>query len=55
MSNLKSLNGHLVFATETDGAENLTIDLPTLPKGMYLLHVVGLNSDYNNFQKIIVL
>lgn len=52
---ITDLNGHPVFATETDGAENLTIDISTLPQGMYLLHAVGLNSEFNNFQKIVVL
>lgn len=52
---ITDLNGYLVFATETDSAESLTIDISTLPKGMYLLHVVGLDSEYNNFQKIVIL
>ena len=52
---ITDINGHLVFATETDGAENFSIDISTLPKGIYLLHVVGFDFDYNNYQKIIQL
>lgn len=48
-------DGHSVFSTEATAAENISIDISTLPKGIYLLKVVGLDSEYYNIQKIILL
>lgn len=48
-------NGHLVYYTEADGAENVSIDITSLPHGVYLLYVVSLDSGYNNIQKIILI
>lgn len=48
-------NGHLVFSSEANTAENIVIDISTMPKGIYLLRVMSLCSEYNNFQKIVML
>lgn len=52
---ITDLNGHAVFAKEADAAENISIDISTLPKGVYMLQVVSFNSEYNNYQKIVLL
>lgn len=52
---ITNLNGHSVFYTEAAAAENISIDISALPKGIYLLQVVGLDSEYNNLQKIVLL
>lgn len=52
---ITDLNGHRVFVTETNGVENLSIDISSIPQGVYLLRVISLNSEYNNFQKIVLL
>lgn len=48
-------NGCLVYYSKATAAENISIDISTLPKGIYLLQVIGLKSEYNNLQKIVVL
>lgn len=52
---ITELNGHRVFNAEATAAENISIDISALPKGIYLLQVVGLDSEYNNIQKIVLL
>jgi beta-glucanase (GH16 family) len=52
---ITELNGHRVFNAEAAAAENISIDISALPQGVYLLHVVGLDSEYNNIQKIVLL
>ena len=44
-----------VFNAEATAAENISIDISALPKGIYLLQFVGLDSEYNNIQKIVLL
>lgn len=48
-------NGCLVYYSEATASDNISIDISTLPKGIYLLQVISLDSEYNVYQKIVVL
>jgi len=49
------LEGEGTSPASPAAAENISIDISALPKGIYLLQVVGLDSEYNNLQKIVLL
>lgn len=44
-----------MYYAEANGAESLFVDISALPQGVYLLRVIGFDSEYNNIQKIILL
>ena len=48
-------NGCPVLDRDVVAADNISIDISSFPQGIYLLHVVSADSEYNNLQKIVIL